>query len=53
MINLYGSFHVDYGWTQQEIDNTDLDYLLDLLVVKDKIENGEEVEPISYIDGVL
>jgi len=47
VINFYASLHSLYHWTQQEIDESDLMYLIDLLIVQSKNSNPE---PGSFIE---
>jgi hypothetical protein len=41
--------HEIYHWTKSEIDETDLIYLLDLIVLRDKISAAEKYTPIDQI----
>jgi len=47
VIDFYASLHSLYHWTQQQIDESDLLYLVDLLIVQSKNRNPEQR---SYID---
>jgi len=47
VIDFYASLHSLYHWTQQEIDESELLYLIDLLIVQSKSNNPEQV---SYIE---
>lgn len=39
---IYISIFRDYGWTRDAIDDLELSYVCDLIVVKDKLENPVE-----------
>lgn len=39
MVYFYSNFHDAHGWTLNEIDETDLEYLLDLVILRSKINN--------------
>jgi len=42
-------FCKEYGWTLEEVKNTDLEDLLNMTVIKNGIEN----RPQKYIDEIL
>lgn len=44
--------HDRYKWTMQEMMDTDLRYLLDLIVVRAKIEDAPRLTPIDEV-GIL
>ena len=48
--NFYLYFHENYSWSRKQVDDSELNYLLDLVVVRDKIEHPED--QICYIDEV-
>jgi hypothetical protein len=45
----YSGIHESYGWTRQQVDDEDLEYLLDLIVVRAKA-NQPKSDDKSYID---
>lgn len=49
-INFYLYFFTAFGWDKAKVDNCDLDYLLEIIVVKDKIEHPEDA--LQFIDEV-
>jgi len=38
VISYYSGLQEIYGWTQRQIDDSDFEYLLDLIVVNDKLK---------------
>lgn len=49
----YAQMHEAYGWTRAEIDAEELEYMLDLIVVRAKVAAAQNEEPSAYIDEVL
>ena len=49
-MSLYMNLARVYKWTISEIDNEELDDILDILVVLDKVENAPTM---AFIDEVL
>lgn len=47
VIYFYSSLHDRYQWTQQQIDDTDLGYLLDGIVLQAKIKDAENDVPFE------
>ena len=43
---VYMSIYRDYGWTRDDVDNLELSYVCELIVVKDKLEH-----PVEYAYG--
>lgn len=41
IINFYMKFYEAYGWTKQEVDNTDLCHLFDILIVQEKVTDKD------------
>ena len=50
MLRLYAKYQEAYGWTEREIDETDMGFLLDQLCVLERIEAGKDE---AYIDDIL
>lgn len=48
----YACMHESYGWTREQIDGEEFQYLIELLVTKAKsqVEPGEKT---AYVDEVL
>lgn len=44
-------FHRDFGWDKRQIDNTDIAYLFDVLIVGEKVKAaGAEIQETSIED---
>jgi len=49
VIDFYSGLHDEHHWTQQQIDDSDLMYLLDLIIVRSK-KRGENEKSIPFED---
>lgn len=49
---MYAKYQESYGWTIQEIDDTDMVILLDQLVVLSKKDRASD-KKMAYIEDVL
>lgn len=40
---VYMRFYRDYGWTRDIVDDLEMQYICNLIVVEDKLENPTEI----------
>lgn len=45
---MYLDLYKEYKWTKADVDSTDVAHVLDLYIVRDKLQH-----PVTYIDEVL
>lgn len=38
----------EFGWSQQVVDDTDLDFLIGIYVLSDKVQNPDDYRPGEY-----
>ena len=54
MVSFYGSLHEIFGWSVDDVDSTDLNYLLDLVVVRAReYDFKKRKDDIAEADKIL
>lgn len=54
MVSFYGSLHEIFGWSVDDVDSTDLDYLLDLVVLRAReYDFKKRKDDIEEVDKIL
>ena len=53
MVLYYANLAREYHWTQEQIDNTDLEFLVEMLLVETKVTDSIQNPGKTYIDNLL